>query len=363
VNRAKSVFLLALVVPVLGCSSSPSAARGTPDGATSVLDAGVSDAAVDAGPITTAVPLPDGPPGVGFDDLRWAPSIGKVLAPAGRTGNLDLVVPTTLAVESIGGFSRSETFTKGSHGSGTTSADEGGAAVFAIDHETRTIRVVDPASRAIIASAPALADPDYVRYVASTRELWLTEPLTGIEVFSTPAAGAPEHVATIAIAGGPEAIVFDPGRGRVYTNSFAGQTYAVDVASRNIVETWQNGCAISLGLALDAERGFVFVACAAGSVVVMDAAGGGKKLGELTQGAGLDILSYDPGLHHLYVQGATSGDLGIVGVSSAGEPSLLGVVRTAASSTSVTDEHRNVFVGDPEAGGLIRVRDTYPATP
>jgi hypothetical protein len=99
-----------------------------------------------------------------------------------------------------------------------------------------------------------------------------------------------------------------------------------------------------------------------GSIVVLDVVHGGTKLGELAQGAGLDILSYDPGLHHLYVQGATSRDLGIVGISSSGKPSLLGVVTTAASSTSVTDEDGHVFVADPENGALIRVRDAYPAT-
>ncbi|MGH7434209.1 MAG: hypothetical protein ACRENE_00875, partial [Polyangiaceae bacterium] len=71
------------------------------------------------------VPLPDGAPGIGFDDLRYAPVLKKVLAPGGRSGNLDLVDPTTLAVDAIGGFSASTTFAAGSHSSGTTSADEG----------------------------------------------------------------------------------------------------------------------------------------------------------------------------------------------------------------------------------------------
>jgi hypothetical protein len=57
-----------------------------------------------------------------------------------------------------------------------------------------------------------------------------------------------------------------------------------------------------------------------------------------------------------------SGDLGIVGISPSGQPTFLGTVTTAASSTSVTDESGHVFVGDPENGGLLRVRDTYPAT-
>ncbi|HEX7670700.1 MAG TPA: hypothetical protein VF395_13995, partial [Polyangiaceae bacterium] len=360
VSVSRTLLSVLPVVLVLGCTSatSPASTNSEDGGTRQPPDA----ASLDAGPVVTRILLPDGMPGIGFDDLRWAPSIHRILAPAGRTGNLDLVDPLTLSVDPIGGFSKSSTFTKGAHASGCTSADEGGSALYAIDHETTTVRVVDPKTRAITLSTTLAADPDYVRYVSGSQELWFTQPLTGIEVLSVPAGGAPTHAATIPVAGGPEAIVADEARGRVYTNSFGGKTYAVDIATRTVVETWTNGCALSLGLALDESRGLLFVACAAGSIVVLDAAHGGTKTGELTQGAGLDILSYDPGLHHLYVQGAGSGDLGIVGISPAGEPSLLGVVTTAASSTSATDEAGHVFVGDPENGGLVRVRDTYPVT-
>jgi hypothetical protein len=306
--------------------------------------------------------LPGGAPGIGFDDLRWAPSIGKILAPGGRSGRLDLVDPETLMVTSVKGFSTSDTFSAGSHGSGTTSADEAGNVLVALDHESQTVRVVDPVALEIGASADVPGGADYVRFVKVTGEIWLTEPFVGIEVMSLPAGGPPTHAATIDVSGGPEAIVVDGTRSRIYTNSFTGNTYAVDIAARKIVETWPNGCGVSLGLALDEARGFLFVACQVGSIVVLDAAHGGMKLGELQQGSGLDILSYDPTLHHLYVQGSKSADLGIVGISATGEPSLLGSVPSAGSSTSVTDERGRVFVGDPAAGALIRIIDTYPKT-
>jgi hypothetical protein len=345
------------VIPLgfaLGCTSTANPASSN------VPDASV--AATDAGPLVTSVALPDGPPGIGFDDLRWAKSIQKILAPAGRTGNLDLVDPVTLAVDAIGGFTQSSSFTNGVHAAGCTSADEGRSMLYALDHETMQVRSVDPKSGPTVHATTLAIDSDYVRYVSTTDELWLTQPLTGIEVLSLPASGAPTHAATIPITGGPEALIVDGSRGRAYTNSFGGTTYAVDLATRTVVETWTNGCALSLGLELDADRGFVFVACAMGSIVVLDAAHGGVKLGELAQGAGLDILSYDSTLHHLYVQGGTSGDLGILGISSSGQPTHLGTVKTAASSTCATDGSGHVFVADPENGGLIRVRDTYPAT-
>jgi len=51
------------------------------------------------------LPLPGGQSGIGFDDMGFAPSIHKVLVPAGRSGNLDLIDPDTKQVTAIGGFS------------------------------------------------------------------------------------------------------------------------------------------------------------------------------------------------------------------------------------------------------------------
>jgi hypothetical protein len=81
-------------------------------------------------------------------------------------------------------------------------------------------------------------------------------------------------------------------------------------------------------------------------------------------GAGVDVCAYNSTLHHLYLAGQDSADLSIVGVSADGKPQLLGTIPTAKGSQMVaSDEYGNAWVGDPGAGRLIRVRDTYPATP
>ncbi len=78
-----------------------------------------------SGTITpTSLPLPGGKSGIGFDDMGFAPSLHKVLVPAGRSGNLDLIDPDTKQVTAIGGFSSRTSF-GGGHGEGVTSADEG----------------------------------------------------------------------------------------------------------------------------------------------------------------------------------------------------------------------------------------------
>jgi hypothetical protein len=45
-----------------------------------------------------ALPMPGGQAGIGFDDLRFSPELGRVVVPAGRTGRVDLVDPRSHAV-------------------------------------------------------------------------------------------------------------------------------------------------------------------------------------------------------------------------------------------------------------------------
>src|SRR5437870_520568 len=103
-----------LPLALFACSSGakPEATRVVKD---------TSEAPKPASPTQLALPGGDG--GIGFDDLRFSPSLHRVLAPAGRTGKLDLIDPASNAIESIEGFSSEAKF-GGGHGEGTTSVDE-----------------------------------------------------------------------------------------------------------------------------------------------------------------------------------------------------------------------------------------------
>jgi hypothetical protein len=49
--------------------------------------------------LPTTIQLPGGESGIGLDDLRYSRKLGRVLVPAGRTGNLDLIDPVSGATE------------------------------------------------------------------------------------------------------------------------------------------------------------------------------------------------------------------------------------------------------------------------
>jgi hypothetical protein len=310
-----------------------------------------------------SVALPNGERGIGFDDLRFDAAIGQVLAPAGGTGNLDLVDPKTGAVTPIAGFSRTAGGSTG-HSHGVTSVDSGEGWLFATDRTAREILVIDPRARKIVAGAGLASGPDYVRYVVATRELWVTEPGEDhIEVFTMSAdkPPKPKRAAFITIRGGPESLVIDGKRGRAYTHRWKRDTLAVDVHTRRIVATWAAGCAAPRGIALDEARGFLLVGCEAGEATVLDVDHDGKLLSTAKSVRGVDIIAYDSARRHLYLPGEDSATLAILGVSYRGALTVLGTLPTVAGAhCATTDGAGTVYVCDPAHGRLLVLRDPHP---
>ena len=124
--------------------------------------------------------------------------------------------------------------------------------------------------------------------------------------------------------------------------------------------TWPNGCRGSRGIALDADRGFLFAACAEGRLVLLDVAHDGAKLSEIRPVDGSDVIDYRPELRHLYIVGQTSASLAVVGVSSAGAMTILGEDAVARGSHCVVGDGRGgIFVCDPDHGRLLVRKDSF----
>jgi len=314
-------------------------------------------------PAPTPLELPDGAAGIGFDDLRFSAALNRVLVPSGRTGRLNLVDPATRSVESVVGFSAAERFA-GGHGEGTTSADAGPGLIFASDRSRRTVEIVDAATRGRLGSAGLGGGPDYVRWVAPTSEVWVTEPgREAIEYFAFRAGDPPTLVSagTITVDDGPESLVIDGTRGRAYTHTWHDSTVAIDLESHAVVAHWSNGCKGARGIALDEQRGFLFVGCSEGKAVALDVAHDGRRVGSAETGAGVDIIAYSDRLRHLYVPGGDSATMSVIAVGEAGGLEVLGQVATAADAHCVAaDGEGNAYVCDPGKGRLLVFEDKYP---
>jgi hypothetical protein len=311
-----------------------------------------------AQPVPTSIPIQGGESGIGFDDLRYSSALGQVIVPAGGTGAIVFVEPGSWKLTRIGPLGAAKGF-GGGHGDGITSADEGRGFLFATDRGAERLLVVDPKDGRVAASAKLAAGPDYVRWVEPTGEVWVTQPdKDRIEIFRLEGAPPkPVHDAFLAVPGGPESLVVDVARGRAYANLWKGTTVVLNVKNRGTVAKWANGCDGSRGIALDAERGFVFVGCAEGAGVTLDAKSG-NVLGRLQTGKGIDIIDYSPSLRHLYLPGGKSATLGIAAVSATGALTLLSEVPTAEGGHCVVaDASGHAYVCDPKAGRILVIPD------
>jgi DNA-binding beta-propeller fold protein YncE len=332
-DPARTLVRIAIVV-VAGCSS--------PDG--------------------DAITLPDGSPGLGFDDLRWSAALGRVVVPGARSGKVYLVEPDTGEVTFIDGFGATPDF-EGGHDDGPTSVDEGRGLLFVTDRTTLSLDVVDPNARTILSRTPLGASPDYVRWVEATNELWITEPAAEqIEIFAlAPGETTPVRTASIRVPNGPESLVVDRARGRAYTHEWEAHTLGFDVRSRALVGTWSNGCAASRGIELEPEHGWVLAACNEGTLTVLDAANDGHVVSALSAGAGYDVMGYSRTKRHAYLAGSACGCSTIMSLSPAGELAFLARFDAPGDTHCVVaDDRGHAFVCAPSEGALYRLTDTLP---
>lgn len=294
--------------------------------------------------------------GIGFDDLRYSGALHRILVPAGRTGTIVMIDPATHHTALVSGLA-SEPSYAGGHGEGTTSVDVGDGVLYATDRTTGQVVSIDTTSRRISSRTALAGSPDYVRFVAPTHEVWVTEPdADRIEVFTITADGL-KHSSFIAIDGGPESLVIDPAGGRAYTHLWSGTSLAIDVRSRKIVARWPNQCEGSRGIAYDEQLHFLFAGCAEGKAVVMDTTHGGAVLGTASTGGGVDIIDYDPVRRHLYMPGARSATLTIFSVGTNGSLVKIKTAPTARGSHCVATDGKAAYVCDPDRGRILVVPD------
>lgn len=306
------------------------------------------------------IKIPGGEHGIGFDDIGYAAALHRVTVPAGATGNLVLIDPATDARTVIPGVSATPKHSQ-QRREGTSSAVYAEGYLFASDHDPNEVVAINPRTRAITGRTRLAGGPDYVRYVARTHEIWVTEPdkhqiqIFKLSVGSNPVL-SPETV--IHITGGPESLEVDNQRNRAYSNLWKSKTVEMSLTTHKVLAEWPNTCKGSNGIAIDEAHDHVFVACGEGKVVALAPAEHGKVLASAPAGAGIDIISYSPKLQHLYVPGARAATLTIFDVSPSGALKPLAVYKTAQHAHCVTDDNAgHVFVCDPRGGEILKIDD------
>jgi hypothetical protein len=293
--------------------------------------------------------------GIGFDDLAWSASLGRVLVAAGDVG---LVFLLSADLETLETLSAPEM-------KGPYSADEGSGRVFVADRATNTILVFDAQTRVRIGGAAGGGSIDYVRYCAATHEIWVSEPSrAGIEVFALAADGTPSSVAFIETAGWAEGLAIDSQNGIAVTHAGGGRLAIVDVRSR-AVRTVDTGCSNLHGIpAYDPALRHAFAGCGStAQVAVVDLVTNSLK-GRAAAAGHTTVLGYSPTLHHFYLKADPGVPVTVLGVGADGVPITLGTFDAQMRGHAVvTDADGHLFVPDADRGRLLRFTDDFPVTP
>jgi hypothetical protein len=307
---------------------------------------------------TTTIPLPGGPP-VGMDYLAYDAANHRVWAPAGNTGNIDVVDTATGRVTPLGGFPTIPAPRPGRPNMGPSSATVGEGVVWVGNRGDNKVCAFDGRTLKRRACVQLTAMPDGVQYVAATKELWITTPrdrtVTVVDV-KNDGAGTPT---TIAVDGSPEGYALDGARGLFYTNlEDKDRTLTIDIKTRKVVADWPSGCGGEgpRGIAVDGARKLLIVACTDGAVT-LDLAHGGKVLGRLHTGKGVDNIDYVAARKQLYVASREDGMLTIASVADSGTLTAAATATTAKGArNAVVDENGTAYVADSSGGKLIVVK-------
>jgi hypothetical protein len=295
----------------------------------------------------------------------------RLWVPAANTGSVDVIDTTTDQIQRVEGFPVQQVEFKGKQRAvGPSSVAVGDDVVYVGSRADSRICIIDARTLKLgrcIAFAPPSAGlaaaPDGLIYIAATRELWAT---SGAPPVGIPAADRSIKILSasstdlipsgkVPLPGSAEGYVVDNAHGRFYTNlEETGQTVAIDVRKRTVVSSWRS-CDNPSGVAVDSQRGFVFVACS-DHVIVLDPAHEGRVVGSIATGAGVDNIDYaeDSGL--LYVAAAEAAQLTIAQIDDKGKPKTLAVVPTKNGTRSVVAGAGGIaYLIDPYGGSILKV--------
>ena len=312
---------------------------------------------------TTTITLPGGPP-ASIDYIAFDGAHDRLWVPAGNTGKVDVIDTRTQKVTAIDGFATAPSPRPGRPNMGPSSAAVGDGVVWIGNRADKSICAFDQKTLAKGACVTLQSMPDGIVWSAATRELWVTTPrdqtITIVELGNKTPGAAPVQK-TIKLDGDPEGYAIDGDT--FYTNlEDKDKTLAIDMKTRKVVSTWSTGCGKEgpRGLVIDKAKRWLLVACASGAVT-LDLAHGGKELGRIATGGGVDNIDYTAEGKLLYLAAGQDGMLTIARVESTGQLTPMEKIPTGKGARTVMlDNQGTAYVADSQGGRLVVVKAPAP---
>lgn len=307
-----------------------------------------------------------------LDYFAYDPTTRLLWVPAANTGSVDVIDTATDQIRTVTGFAVKQVELRGKVRSvGPSSVAIGEGAIYIGSRADSQICTIDAHSlkrRTCTAFAPPSAGmaaaPDGLIYIAATHELWATSgaPPIGIpaadhsvKIFSASQNGRLKLSSKIPLTGSAEGYAVDNIHGRFYTNvEETGETVAIDVRKRAVVSTWLS-CNGPSGVAVDSKRGFVFVACT-DRVLILDTAHGGRVVGSVATGDGVDNIDFAEATGELYAAAGDAAQLTVAHIDDHGRATVVAKVLTVKGARSVVAGARGcAYLIDPYGGNILAV--------
>jgi DNA-binding beta-propeller fold protein YncE len=361
-KRTTFVAVVAALGGACHGAKSPAPANPTAD-ATPVAAQPAADAAAPAPPAFAgkAIDLPGAPGNALFlDYLAYDRAHQRVWVPAAGSGAVDVIdVGDGDKLTRIDGFPTKEMERRGQKWLvGPTSASVGDGVVYVGNRGDSTICVVDAVTLKKGDCVTLDSMPDGTVWVASSKEVWVTAPRDEKIIILDASTPKLKVVASIKTDGQPEGYAPDAAHGLFYTNlEDKDKTLQIDVKTRKVVATWEPACGEDgpKGLALDHAKNFLMVACATGAKV-LDAGHGGKVLGTITVGDGVDNIDYVEARHELYVGAARAAKLVVAKLGDDGSLTAGATFDTAPSARNgVATDDGVVYLADGKEAKILVV--------
>jgi DNA-binding beta-propeller fold protein YncE len=180
-----------------------------------------------------------------------------------------------------------------------TAIDADSGRYFAAVSKEQKVAVIDAKTLVVVGSVATEGPLDGIVFVPKNRcvyaahddgkELWVVDPV------------AQKIVATVAIPGAPECMLYDAGTDRIYLNiKTTDEIVAIDPTRNVVVSHWPTTPATGPhGLALDSSSNRLFSAGANGQLAVIDLRSG-KLVCAVAITPKVDQIAFDPGLQRVY---------------------------------------------------------------
>ena len=196
---------------------------------------------------------------------------------------------------------------------------------FSSNGRANSVSIVDLATLKTLSTVAVGQNPDWIMFESGRGEVYTFNGRSSDS--SVIAADTGKVIATIALGGKPETAMADPSINRIFDNiEDKNEVVAIDTMSHAVVSRWSIAPnAAASGMAIDLAHKRLFLGCGDSNTMVMMDYTTGRITASVPIGEGVDATSFDPATQLAF---SSSGGSGTVTIAHEDSPDKLTLVQT-----------------------------------